>query len=196
MVTKPIRYADAVWTVAGLYFSPLDFARCSTINNTEVPGVFDLLSVTRKCWVAYRALWTLTLGMGLVWGWQAIRLWRFRRVPLRKACPRLSGSRLGTSRGTAVLVGDIQLLCAWGPLLYMVWIYSQIWFWATPETPVWDAARRHPMGKRNSREPVDMGSLRHVHCGRFWIRDMQPGLGLQEHGACTIAKVSSYLLSR
>lgn len=177
LVTRPVRYADTIWTVAGLYFLAAGFCSLLRINNTNVPGMFDLTFGHTKLLGGFWALWILTIGMGALWTWQAIRLWKFRKIPLREALPSPLGLLPGSSAGTALLVALTQLLCAWGPLAYIVWIYSQVWVWAAPETPVWD--RVLAITRWGSEVPVspwtwDPAGM--LSGDEFWIRDMQPGL--------------------
>lgn len=98
-------------------------------------------------------------------------------IPLREALPQPLGLRLHHSRGTAALVSVVQILCAWAPLVYMVWIYSQCWNWITPETSVWE--RGLAVTRWGSEEPVSQWTWDPAgmfSADEFWIREMQPGL--------------------
>lgn len=177
LVTRPVRYADAIWTIAGLYFLAAGFCSLLSINNTDVPAVFDLTFHHTKLLGGFWALWILTIGMGALWTWQAFRLWKFRKISLREALPSPFGLRLGSSGGTAVLVALTQLLCAGAPLAYMVWIYSQVWVWATPATPVWEHGLA--ITRWGSDTPITAWTWdpsNFFNGGSYWIREMQPGI--------------------
>ncbi len=176
LVTRPVRITDCAWTIAGLYFLACAYCSPEKMNNTRVPAIFDLTFGHTKLLGGYWALWTLSLGMGLVWIWQTIRLRRFRHIPLREALPSPFGLRLGHSRGAAWLVGIIHVLCGWLPLLYMGLIFSQCWFWAAPDTAPWEHVLA--ITRWGSEEPVSPWTFdaRGMVSGDvFWIREIQPG---------------------
>jgi hypothetical protein len=77
----------------------------------------------------------------------------------------------------AAAVGITQLLCAWGPLAFIAWIYSEAWVWAIPNTPVWD--RVLAITRWGSETPVSPWTWDPAGMfsgDEFWIREMQPGL--------------------
>lgn len=140
LVTRPVRALDGVWTLAGLYFLAAGYCSQQAINNTDVPGLFDLTFGHTQYLGGFWAVWITAMGLGLLGFWQAARLWRFRHVPLREALPSPFGLKLGASRGVAWLTAAAQALCFLGPLYYVFLIAAQTWHWITPETPVWQHA--------------------------------------------------------
>ena len=176
LVTRRIRIADFLWTLGGLYCLAAAFCALQHVNNTAVPAIFDLSFGHTYLLGGFWALWVLTLAMSVLWLWQILRLWRFRNIPLREALPSPLGLRPGTSRGFALVVGLVQILCLWAPLIYMGWLYSQVWFWAGPDTPAW----HHVLAitRWGSDVPVSMWTWDPAGMfsgDEFWIREQQPG---------------------
>ena len=140
LLTKPVRAADALWTISGLYFLAAGFCSIESINNTDMPAIFDLTFDHSRLLGGFWATWVLGTGMGLLWLWQIIRMWRFRRVPLSESLPAPFGLKMEPSRGSRFFIAVTQVLCGWVPVVFGILIAAQTWEWLTPETPVWKNA--------------------------------------------------------
>ncbi|MFN0127793.1 MAG: serine/threonine-protein kinase, partial [Verrucomicrobiales bacterium] len=176
LVTRVVRVGDAIWTLGGLYCLAAAFCALLRANNTSVPGFLDLSFGHTYMLGGFWALWVLTAAMAVLWLWQILRLWHFRKIPLREALPSPLGLRLGRSRGAAVAVGLAQFCCLWAPLLYMGWLHAQVWHWADADTAAWHRVLAIP--RWGSTEPVSMWTWEPggMFSGdEFWVREMQPG---------------------
>lgn len=135
LVNRAVRAADLFWTLCGLYLCAAGFCATLSQTRTPVPALFDLtFSSPGLLLRGFLAVWVLSLGIGMLWIWQLIRLWRFRRVPLRESLPSPFGLRLGSSPTAAILVALTQLFCAWLPPVFALVVMGQSFHWLTPET--------------------------------------------------------------
>jgi Protein kinase domain len=175
LLTKPIRAIDSVWTIAGFYFLAAGFCSLEAINNTDMPDVFDLTFNHSRLLGGFWATWVLGTGMGLLWLWQTVRLWHFRRVPFIESLPTPFGLKMEPSRGNRAFTAVIQIFCAWLPVVFPILIAAQTWEWLTPETPIWQRALAITTWEDN--EIVSMWKwdpLAFLDGGSYWIKEVQP----------------------
>ncbi|MES2706861.1 MAG: serine/threonine-protein kinase [Verrucomicrobiota bacterium] len=141
LVTKRVRVGDALWTVLGLYCAAAGWCSLERIYGAKtVPKIFDLTLGLPPLLGGYDSTLILSTLLGIVWVWQAWRLWRFRRLPIREALPSPFGLRLGDSGPAAGIVALTQALCAWMGLFFLKEIFFLTNYWLSPDTPFWEKA--------------------------------------------------------
>lgn len=138
MISQATRVADFVWTVAGLAVLFLTVCTAMRLDNNMVAPPVDLIGDFSKRLGGFRALFFLLVLFAPVCAWQVVRLWRFRRVPLREALPAAFGARLGTGRTAACVAAATQLLCVVLPAVYLCGIYFETGtLWLKKDSPPW-----------------------------------------------------------
>ena len=123
LVTFPVRVADCLWTLLGLFLFMAGTSSLLALDKAWVRLPFDLVGDHGRLIGGFHALFVLTL-LGIPLGaWQIVRLWRFRHIPLREALPSPFGLRLGHSQTAAVLVFLCQLVCLLIPVVHMLALF-------------------------------------------------------------------------
>ncbi len=177
LLTRPVRVADAFWTVAGLYFMAAGFCTMERINNTDVPAVFDLTFQHTPLLGGFWATWVLGTGVGIMWFWQLIRLWIFRRVPFSERLPAPFGLKMEPSRGSRFFTGIMQILCGWLPALFGIFIATDSWHWLNASTPPWDSALViTPWDSVGTASMWQWDPPAFLDGGSYWIKEVQPDL--------------------
>ena len=176
-LTRPVRLADLVWTFAGLYLLVAGYCSQQSVYGTDVPKFFDLTFDHSELLGGFWAVFVITLALALLFIWQGLRLWHFRRVPFREALPQPFGLRFGQSRGAAVLVLLAQAVCLWGPLYFLLLIASQTWVWLSPEVPIWGRALCiMPVEDYRVVSPWTWDPSAFFFADAYRIREVQPGI--------------------
>jgi hypothetical protein len=177
LVNKGTRAADFAWTCAGLYFCVAGFCTVLAMTRTPVPAMFNLTyGVPGLLIGGWLGVWTLALGMGVLWLWQIVRLGLFRHTPMREALPSPFGARLGTSTTAAVQVGIIQFLCAWMPVIYALNIMGVSFHWRTETTPIWqDALVVTPWSTDQPVSPWKWHPEKMFDGGAYWLKQARIG---------------------
>jgi serine/threonine protein kinase len=138
LVTFPIRFADLLWTLIGIYMLIASSSSLLHLRKSSFSLPFDLIGKHSDLIGGYHAVFILlqpALALGL---WQVLRLWRFRNVPMREALPSPFGLRLGHGRIAAVLVGICQVFCLWIPAFHILTIFFDTCStWLRPGDPAW-----------------------------------------------------------
>jgi len=138
MLTFPVRVADGLWTLLGLFLLMAGTSSLMHLNKSQVKLPFDLIGTHGVQTGGFQALFFL-LAFSLPLGvWQLVRLWHFRGVPLREALPAPFGLRLGHSRMSAMLVGLTQLFCLYLPATHLLNLHlTSNLAWLSPGDPAW-----------------------------------------------------------
>lgn len=177
LVNKGTRAADFAWTCAGLYFCVAGFCTVLAMTRTPVPAVFNLTyGVPGLLIGGWLGVWTLALGMGVLWLWQIVRLKLFRGTPMREALPSPFGARLGSSTTAAVQVGIIQFLCVWMPVIYALNIMGVSFHWKSESTPIWqDALVVTPWSTNQPVSPWTWHPEKLFDGGAYWLKQARIG---------------------
>ena len=138
LVTRPVRLMDGLWTLLGVLLLLCGASSLLHLRKSSFSMPLNLVGKHEDLVGGYHAIFVLlipSVGIGL---WQALRVWRFRHVPMREALPSPFGLRLGNSRVAAAMVALGQFFC----LVLPVSILISIWFnscssWLRPEDPAW-----------------------------------------------------------
>ena len=126
LISLATRAADAFWTVLGLAVLFAGVCTMIRLDKAMVPVPLDLIGKHSDKTGGFQALFYLLQILVPVCVWQLVRLWRFRRVPLREALPSPFGLRLGGSRTAAWLVALAQIFCLLLPLSFLYALYADV----------------------------------------------------------------------
>lgn len=138
LVTFPIRFADLLWTLIGIYMLIASSSSLLHLRKSSFSLTFDLIGKHSEHIGGYHAVFILlqpAIALGI---WQVLRLWRFRNVPMREALPSPFGLRLGHGRLAAALVCICQVFCLWIPAFHILTIFFDTCStWLRPGDPAW-----------------------------------------------------------
>lgn len=139
LVTRPVRVADLLWTVAGAYACVASFCSLLVQSDTPVPAIFDLSFYSRsRLMSGFLAVWVLSLGIAVLWCWQLARMWRFRRVPVVESLPAPLGMRVGSGPFSVAAVCLSQICCAWLPVAFTVLTAAKAFRFYFPGARLWE----------------------------------------------------------
>jgi serine/threonine protein kinase len=138
LVTFPIRFADLLWTLIGIYMLIASSSSLLHLRKSSFSLPFDLIGKHSDLIGGYHAVFILLQPAVALGIWQVLRLWRFRNVPMREALPSPFGLRLGHGRLAAALVCICQVFCLWIPALHILTIFFDTCStWLRPGDPAW-----------------------------------------------------------
>lgn len=137
-VTRAIRLLDAMWTLAGLVLLLAATGTFCQVEKWAMHWPIDLIGTNPLMMGGFQAMVFLLLVAGPMGLWQLVRLWRFRRVPLRESLPCPGGMRLGSSASAAWAVTTGQVLLVLLPCFLMLRIWKDsCTAWLLPDSPPW-----------------------------------------------------------
>lgn len=141
LLSFPVRVIDLCWSLLGLWALVAAFSSFLRLRKSSFSLPFDLIGKHSDLIGGYHAVFVLLFPAFFLGIWQMIRLWRFRRVPMREALPSPGGLRLGHGRHAAVMVALCQICCLWLPFLLTLIIFvDSCTHWLTPADPAWKRA--------------------------------------------------------
>jgi serine/threonine protein kinase len=138
LITFPVRFADLLWTLTGIFMLIASSGSLLHLRKSSFALPFDLIGNHSDLIGGYHAVFILlqpAIALGI---WQVVRLWRFRNVPMREALPSPFGLRLGHGKLAAALVAICQIFCLWIPTLHIATIFFDTCStWLRPGDPAW-----------------------------------------------------------
>lgn len=138
LLSFPVRVIDLCWSLLGLWALVAAFSSFLRLRKSSFSLPFDLIGKHSDLIGGYHAVFVLLFPAFFLGIWQMIRLWRFRRVPMREALPSPGGLRLGHGRHAAVMVALGQVFCLWLPaLLTLIMFLETCHHWLHPGDPAW-----------------------------------------------------------
>jgi hypothetical protein len=184
MVTLPVRVADALWSVLGVFVLMAGTSSLMRLNQSLISLPLDLVGRHGDLTGGFQALSLLLLAALPLSVWQMLRLRWFRGVPMREALPSPFGLPLGHRRLAAVLVCAAQLAFLWIPAMQCVTLYLDSGLnWLKPGDPPW--VRGLAVTGMDDREILNPWSFGHGTC---WLWD---SFGPPAHGlAKTVDRIS------
>lgn len=138
LVTFPVRAADFIWNLIGLFILLAACGSLMRIGKSRITPPIDLVGDHSALIGGFQTLHLLLMASVPLALWQFIRLRSFRAVPLREALPAPFGFEFGHSRMAAALVAICQLFCLWLPALMLVNLFiTSSMRWLQPHDPPW-----------------------------------------------------------
>jgi serine/threonine protein kinase len=138
LITFPIRFADLLWTLTGIYMLIASSSSLLHLRKSSFSLPFDLIGKHAELIGGYHAVFILLQPAIALGTWQVLRLWRFRNVPMREALLSPFGLRLGHGKLAATLVAICQIFCLWIPALHIATIFFDTCStWLRPSDPAW-----------------------------------------------------------
>ena len=169
LVTLATRAADAAWSVLGFLVGFVTLCTLIRMDKKIIPVPVDLIGAHNANLGGFQALVFILQALIPLCAWQLVRLWRFRRVPLREALPSPLGLRLGVGRTAAVLVGAGQLLCFVLPVVLLFTLYLDCGTkWVRSGDAPW--AHGLTVTQWTGKEPLSERELNRPHSPWDWPR--------------------------
>lgn len=109
-LTRAVRGLDFLWTLLGLFLLFGSLSLVNRIQKYDIGLPLDLIGQNTIRIGTYQGVFILLVCAVPFGLWQLIRLWRFRRVPLRESLPAPFGIRLGTTSMAAAIILLSQVL--------------------------------------------------------------------------------------
>ncbi len=114
-LNRAVHFIDFLWTATGLFLLLGSFGIVARVQKYGIGLPVDLIGTETPRIGAFQGIFLLLATAAPFCLWQLIRLWRFRRVPLRESLPSPFGLKLGTTRVAALSVFLAQTLLVAAP---------------------------------------------------------------------------------